>query len=588
MRKRKISRTLVFAYSVLIVFIIGVASVFFYEYNKQSIYSDAVIDLSQTTEAVMSQVDARFANMEQTIVDAVTAPDFVDHWKSYTQSGNERAGYLVKRALIDAYMYKSDIRRVAVFNAEGVNICTGDNTVTREEVVERVEKLQARYNLDKNSSRVLMGEHTDFWYSESDINVISEIKPIKDREGNTLGYIEVQQNIFYLKNICDVNWGSTNLSMFIFFGDTDEILYEYLNKYNSENSVEDFQTLTQQFVKVRDTGKNVVATASSRYYECRTVVVLPYEILFRSMKNTVMGIALVAMLLVIFTIFYIEIATKAIMRPVINLVKRMEETDWENLNIRSKKKHTNWETEIIENSFDEMADRLNQAVEKQQKLTDVQNRTLFNALQSEIGPHFLYNSLGSIANMCERGENEEAADACYSLTEILRYAANYADIEVWLSEEVANARAYLSIMKSRYRQRLYYCIETEGNMNGLTIPKLTIQPLIENAIRYALLEEEEVRIFVKVVEKDSHVSISVTDNGCGFTEEKKQMIRDRVAELKEKSGGEIIEKIKFGGMGLSGTILRLSIFFGETFSWTIMDNCEEPGTTILLEIDLKK
>lgn len=588
MKRKKISRKLVFCYSLLIFFIIGVASIFFYRFNKQAVYNDAVSDLSQTTEAIMSQLDARLANMEQTTIDVLSDPKFSENWKSYVKNKDKDSHYLVKRALMDAYIYKSDIRRVAVFDINGDSICTGNSTVSQDEIKNRAKEIQLKYKLDKGESRVLIGKHKDFWYQESDIYVISEIKPIRDRESNILGYIEVQQNIFYLERICNAKWGNTSLSMFVFYGDEEEVLYEYLNQYNSNHTVDDFMRLTQQYIKVQDTGKNIIATASSRYFKSRTVVVLPQTVLLKSMNTIVCGIIIVSMLLTVFTICYIWLATKLILKPVINLAKRMENTDFESLNVQNTKSHTNWETEIIEKSFEEMKERLRAAVEKQKKLTDAQNRTLFNTLQAEIGPHFLYNSLGSIANMCERGENEEAADVCYSLTEILRYAANYAVSEVWLSEEVANARAYLAIMKSRYRQRLNYQIETKGNMNCIMLPKLTIQPLIENAIRYALLEKEEVQIFVSVLEKGSNFIISVTDNGCGFSDEAKQELKKAVDEIKRQSSGEILEKIKFGGMGLRGTLWRLYIYFGDAFTWDVSDNKEETGTTVSLEFNLKK
>ena len=152
----------------------------------------------------------------------------------------------------------------------------------------------------------------------------------------------------------------------------------------------------------------------------------------------------------------------------------MADTDISNISELVEETWANWESKILENAFNNMKSRLRYAIEKEKKMTEVQTKTLFSILQSEISPHFLYNTLGSIANMCETGKNEEAADACYSLTEIMRYSSNFAVSEVTLHEEIQNLRSYFSIMKSRYRQRFEYEMEIDEDILDFMIPKLTL------------------------------------------------------------------------------------------------------------------
>ena len=240
------------------------------------------------------------------------------------------------------------------------------------------------------------------------------------------------------------------------------------------------------------------------------------------------------------------------------------------------------ETEILITSFESMASRLQEALERQKKMESVQNKALFDALQSVMGPHFLYNSLGGIANMCEQGENEEAADACYSLTEILRYAADYEDTEVTIGDEMDNLRSYLSIMKSRYRQRLEYEIYMDEECKYLLIPKLTYQPLAENAIKYSLIERETVVLKVSTICRDGKVVVKIADNGSGITEEAAKKIRNRLKEFTEEEVELYTSaKVQFGGMGLSGTLIRLSLFYGDGFWYELDSQNEEGGTSIL-------
>lgn len=585
--KKKISTLLSVTFIILNVCLVGIITTTFLIYSSRKIYDEGIANLTQSVENTMYQIDSRLNSMEQTIVDTLAAPNFLEHWSFYQNNQNEVSKNLLKRAMTEAYKNKLDIRRVIIYDGYGNCISTDKYSISEKEVIERFESISEKYELNRINSHVFLEPHIDYWRPELDVTVIAEIKPIKDNNNNVVGYIEVQQNYFYISEICNLSWNKEPLNVFVFMGDFNNCLCEKRSD-DCKESTELYASKTESYTKIRRDNGQIIATATSNYYNCRTVAVLSNKILYSNIRAIIWVSLLLAITVIAVSTIYIILTTKGILRPIHDLIRRMENTNLDNLNVEHVRKNTNWETEILESTFETMTERLKNTLEEQKKMHDLQNRTLFNALQSEIGPHFLYNSLGSIANMCELGENEEAADVCYSLTEILRYAANYTDVEVELFEEVANVRSYLAIMKSRYRHRLSYRIETEGKLHGFAIPKLTLQPLVENAIRYTLLEEEEVRILLRVEEKDSQVCIFVTDNGCGFSQEKKQMIKERVVELQRKTGGEIIEKIKFGGMGLSGTILRLTIFFGDAFSWSIMDNEEGFGTTILFKIDMKR
>lgn len=589
MKKIKISTVLSAAYIVLNLCLIGGMAIWFYGYNHQITYEDGVANIVQNTASVMKQVDSCLTSMEQTIVDTLANADFVDNWVSYQKNGDEQAKKKVKMAMINAYKNKLDVRRVIIYDEEGNCICTGQNSVSREEIQERFCEVREKYDLENYAnSRVFLEPHVDFWQPELAVTVIAEIKPVKNRESQIVGYIEVQQNKLYITDACKMMWNKDPLSVFVFFGDYNICLYERITEDCGGTAVE-YSKLTEQYMSARRYEESIVATSSSNYYNCRTVAVLPNRIMYKSLNHTFRSVMMMAGFVVIFTVCFILLMTRIIMHPVKRLISRMQNTDLDNLSIRRTRKRTNWETEIVESTFDEMSERLFNAVEKQQEMAKMQTKTLFGILQAEIGPHFLYNSLGSIANMCERGENEEAADMCYSLTEILRYSSSYATPDVLLSEEIANLNSYMTLMKGRYRHRISYEINVSGNVNHLVLPKLTLQPLVENAIKYALMEEEMVKIKVDINARDAgNVTILVKDNGCGFSEETKQMIEERINKYKKQTGEEeILENIQFGGMGLSGTLIRLGIFFGDTFRYKIFNNEDGPGTTILLEVDMR-
>lgn len=587
--KKKISTTLSVTFIVLNVCLVGIITILFMFYSYNRMYEDGTSNLTQNVDNIMGQIDYRLTNLDQTIVDTLTIPDFVEEWNIYQQEKDIETEKWLKHALIDAYKNKLDIRRVIIYDENGNCISTDTVSVSRAEVKERFALIANKYDLNRANSHVFLEPHIDFWRPELEVEVIAEVKPIKDKDSNVVGYIEVQQNYFYISEICDIDWNKDPVSVFVFMGDYNNCLYEKRTA-DCKESTEFYANQSNRYMKLRKNGKQTFAIASSNYYDCRTLVILPDRILYKTLYGLLGGILLLDIAVVAVSVIYTILTTKSIMLPLQNLVKHMENINLENLNTEYKSKNTNWETEILESTFDSMTKRLNAALEKQEKMNQVQTKTLFGALQAEIGPHFLYNSLGSIANMCERGENEAAADVCYSLTEILRYASNYAAAEVVLTEEIANIRAYFAIMKGRYRERLKYSIEIEDSgANYVMLPKLTIQPLVENAIKYSLMEKEQVNVEVYIkTSKDRTVLIQVRDNGCGISDDAKKKIQEKIEQYKNNiDEKEIMDNIQFGKMGLTGTLIRQEIFFGECFQYEIQNNENGEGMTISLMFDMK-
>ena len=231
-----------------------------------------------------------------------------------------------------------------------------------------------------------------------------------------------------------------------------------------------------------------------------------------------------------------------------------------------------------------MKTRLSESILKEKALQQLQTKTTFNMLQSEIGPHFLFNTLGSIASMCEVGNSEMAATSLYNLSNILRYTSNYRNSIVTIYSEIENLNAYLLLMKGRYMHRLNFTIQVDEKTNNILIPKLTFQPIVENAIRYSLIENELVYIEIAVDLKDNELLIKVSDNGCGIDDEKLNLIKERYTNYTEgNQRDQITDEISFGGMGLLGTLLRLYLHFGDRFHYHILQN-SKVGTTLLLAI----
>ncbi len=568
-------------YTIVTTVVILTVILFIYNTYMKQVEWESENNFRQIAKAVMDRVDNHLDAIDQVTIDAMIARDFRNCWEKWNSPEHSAEDETaLRRILIDTYRTRSNIRRVSVYNLDGDYVCTNSSERTREEVRKRGLEMLEKYNMNEVTSRVYLGSAVDFWNPYRGIQVITEVKPIKNHKTEITGFIEVQQNIRYLDEVCRMKMNGQEVAVTILLNDPEEVLFSTMEK-GSALDIEGIEQFTNQYSRIHTIGSNVVFITPSNTYYCDTVAVVPRKVFLASASNMIRGILLFGLLMILVNIIFCQIMTRLILQPFTELVRFMEKTDLTTFGEKPAFKTSIPETAIVVRSFENMTERLHQSLEKQKKMEDIQTQAVFDALQSTIGPHFLYNSLGGIANMCEEGENEAAADACYSLTEILRYASGYVDAEVTFHDEIDNIRSYLSIMKSRYRQRLEYAIHMDEECAYQMLPKLTLQPLVENAIKYSLLEQETVIVRVDVRCQGKKVSVEVADNGCGISAEEERRIGEELeAFRKDRTKLYEPERIRFGGMGLAGTLIRLSLFYEDRFWYRIDSENKEGGTSI--------
>lgn len=183
------------------------------------------------------------------------------------------------------------------------------------------------------------------------------------------------------------------------------------------------------------------------------------------------------------------------------------------------------------------------------------------ALASQINPHFLYNTLDTIIWMAEFNDSQRVVEVTKSLAKYFRLALNQGNEWITLANELDHIRQYLFIQKQRYGDKLSYQINSLPAHDTCQIPKLILQPLVENAIYHGIKEvDRKGMINVSVSETDSHVLLSVWDNGKGMS-----------TNLASKSQ-QLLER---GGVGLKNVDQRLKLQYGDAYHMVInsQDNC---------------
>ena len=219
--------------------------------------------------------------------------------------------------------------------------------------------------------------------------------------------------------------------------------------------------------------------------------------------------------------------------------------------------------------------RLAQELKTKADMTELLKQTELQALQSQINPHFLFNTLNAIANLALLENAPQTREMVYTLSELMRYALRSASHMGTIQEEVTHVKNYLSIQRTRFHDRLETSIQVDPEITGVPLPPLTLQPLVENAVHHALKEKRAGQITLTARKQDAWCVIEIHDNGMGMTEAQVQ----KILQASEEGSST--------GIGISNVRRRLQHHFGKDFSFEITSAWGE-GTTVCLRVPFGK
>lgn len=202
-------------------------------------------------------------------------------------------------------------------------------------------------------------------------------------------------------------------------------------------------------------------------------------------------------------------------------------------------------------------------------------RSELEVLQSQINPHFLYNTLDSVIWMTEAGRYDEAIQMVTSLARLFRIALSRGRSFIPLADELEHARHYMTIQQIRYQDKFTASVTAEEGVEGLYTLKLIVQPLLENAIYHGMAGcEEDGRITVTARRDGSDLVIDVADNGTGMPPEVVERLLDESQPQTRSSGS---------GIGVRNVHRRIRLTFGEQYGLEVFSEPDE-GTTVRIRL----
>lgn len=230
------------------------------------------------------------------------------------------------------------------------------------------------------------------------------------------------------------------------------------------------------------------------------------------------------------------------------------------------------EIEELDEGINKMARKISALLENVRQEKEMQHLTELQLIQAQVNPHFLYNTLDTIVWLIEGGMTDDAVEMISSLSIFFRTSLSKGNDIIPLSEEERHTLSYLEIQQYRYRDILEFEINIPKELSGILVPKLSIQPLAENALYHGIKNRRgKGKILIEGREEEDALVLTVSDNGQGMTPE-------RLHEVQEA-----IRTGERAGFGLAAVAERIALYYGPGYGMKIFSE-EGKGTTVEIRL----
>jgi two-component system, sensor histidine kinase YesM len=290
----------------------------------------------------------------------------------------------------------------------------------------------------------------------------------------------------------------------------------------------------------------------------------------------IMGIVVVlSLVLLYFLLTNSRKLSRRIVNPIDGICQRLEAIGKGSLLVCEPIQAEVEEVQLLSDGIESMVERLKLQIDMNAEQEKQRRRTELALLQAQMNPHFLYNTLDTIIWLMESGKNDAAITMVGSLSNYFRFSLSRGQNVITLTEEEQHVRSYLEILHMRYWDLMEYKIDIPDQLKSFILPKLTLQPLVENALYHGVKKRRRKGLIcVTGRAQDDRLILEVTDDGHGMTEERLEAVQ---ASLKVDRGE---------GFGLRTVHQRIQILFGEEYGLSV-ESTPDLGTRVTVTIPMQ-
>ena len=576
MRIRTIRIKLFYSYSILIIAITLVFVLSFYIYTSRILENRASESIHQVSGYISSQLDSIIENMDRMSMEVVFSDSIQENFFK-DLSGSDDTTLFYNQRELNKILYSilgpwiPPARQINLFNFEGRFIGIGSSSKMCTFPVEKIRQTTWVKNvISKNGEKYITPPHKDDW-ANHEVTIVSLSRLFSNTISiSSNAVVEVQQNYSVISDTISKAVGNNIAEKKVYVFDSDgSIIYPYEKSNKDEASFywENIQdpkvdAITHLITNPNITGKEMLTYTCSEYTGWTTALVesertvLSPVIAFRNLISLAgVGLLLVTLIISFFV-------AKSLTTPIKLIYHSIQDLSFETLSPATKiKLHSGLnELEELSMEFQNMCSRLKNSLAEVVSARSYEIQARMLALQSKMNPHFLYNTLMTICIMAEQKGDTDVVEICEDLSKMLRYILSETPMSVTIGEEVNYTMSYLKLMGKRYKDHLGYTFDIPDLMTDIKVPKMILQPLVENCMKYGINVPPPWEIHLNGKCYGNKWEISVHDNGSGFDEDRLIFLKKRLANVATDNN---ISDTNLDGIGLVNIYKRLKLLYGD-------------------------
>ena len=583
--KLNFQKKIFISFSVIIIIWIIAVSFAFYRYASGILLSNYFDNSRQLSEKISKQIDVRFKQLDVAALGIVYNNDVQNVMSRLNNdkvvNGIDVLNYnlIVNKNLKTVFYCLPDVTRTIIFNAnKNFYFYYGMN---QEEPDVFNKKLQNSvwYNKLMKTGKLsfISPPHFDDWASNPKI-VVSLLRKFNNPYSDEFGIIEIQIPYTVLENACIVDSISSEYSVIILDNN-----YRKIYPYKTTSFINSFlhHSMQKKFFRDKTSGSGEIGFGvndrllygfyKSDYSNWTVILTSKKTHLLRQLglyRNIILLTGLIILTLILLAFFWLS---KSLTRPLKQLTATIEKVSLDNMSLEVS--HNGYdELKILNNSFISMFSKLKDSINKVYESKIRESNAHLLALQAQMHPHFLYNSLNAIIAAGEQYGVEASNAMCRNLASMMRYITSPANSNVTIEEELSHTLHYLDLLKVPYEDSLIFEVKIQDSLLLEKIPKLTLQPLVENCINHGF---KNIRPPWKIkiegfYDAENIGVIVIEDNGSGFDIEVLSKLNKQMEEFRlNLKEGNFQENLEIGGMGIINIYSRLLINFKEDLTFRI-------------------
>ncbi len=587
--RSRIQTTIALAFTALVAGTALVIALLSYTFTEEAVRRTSQDYTSQLIGQVQTSIDTYIAHMEY-IAEVVHLNEQVQAYFGEERSALavDAPGQTARRDQIISFLdsisrTRDDISLILIVGDNG-EIVTHDNSLEINGNVLVPDQEWYRRAIRSSGWTVVSPPHVQNIIRGVYPWVITLSRTINDREtGRVRGVMLVDLNFSVINEL--VNRVTFGRKGYLFIVDPDgrivyhprqELIYSGLEREYIDRVLSN----TYGSFTVEDgRGERVYTVRSSTRTRWRTVGVAYSSELVRNRDRIGRYYTWWALLCLLVAIAVSFVVSVYLSRPIMRLRESMKAVERGNFDIQVDV-HTSNEIGDLARDFSIMVAQIRKLIRKNAADLEQKRKSELLALQNQITPHFLYNTLDSVIWMAEARQHDHVVTTISALARLLRLSISHGDELITIKNEIEHIKSYLTIQKIRYRDTLDYEILVDEAILDFRIPKIVLQPLVENAIYHGIKNKEESgRVEVHGRRYGSEVVLTVVDDGVGIPEEQMRALLDP-----SRPDGAVRTDGRNGTrVGVRNVHDRIRLYFGTSYGLEFRSN-DSGGTSVRVKL----